>query len=303
MGGGPAPCRFCARTTRLPIAVSPVVNALLGWFDSRRTLGFILVPMVTLISGGLPASAPVVTFLVLFVSAWIIQRVALQFLARGRAPLWPATVFEFVRLPAGLRATTALASARPRPFQVTHKGRTDDSRRAMPMPWLLVILLVASLCTGLWYAATITGLTPLTYSIPWAAHAAMIWLVFNAAFLGWALYRIRSSRFGSERRAAVRFIATGVVLVDEVVGEVGDISLTGVAVSMPSPVTPGSYVCSELPGLIDESVRGVVRSSVGKPNGHDIGLEFAELAAPLRAQLALQLFQTGFAPRMHQPVS
>ncbi len=271
-------------------------STLLGWFDSWWTLGFVLLPMMTLFTGALPASAPVTTFLAVFVLAWLSQRVATQLLARGRAPLWPSTVFEFIRMPAGLRATTALLSARPRPFTVTDKGRTDDARRSMPTPRLLVALLVVSVVSSVWYAATLIGFTPVTYPIPWVAHAAALWVGFNAAFVTGALIRIRSPQFGSERRAAVRFRAMGGVALDGNQAEVEDVSLTGLRAITRQPLDLGSVVSVDLSPLTPDPLKAVVRSSRTTGSGAVVGLEFVEMTIRLRARLALHLFQTGLSP-------
>jgi cellulose synthase/poly-beta-1,6-N-acetylglucosamine synthase-like glycosyltransferase len=271
-------------------------STLLGWFDSWRTLGFIALPIATVLTGGLPANAPVTTFLALFTANWAVQRIAIQALARGRAPLWPSTVFEFVRMPAALKATTALASARPRPFSVTDKGRTDGDRHPMPAPRLLVMLLVSTFLSGVWYLATVVELTPLTYRIPWVAHASMLWVLFNAAFLAGALYRIKSARFGSERRASVRFPMSGTARINEDTATVKDLSITGAQILTPSPVETGALVRLDLAPLVHQHVQAIVRSARAVGDRYLLGLEFAEMTPQARGSLALQLFQTGSAP-------
>jgi hypothetical protein len=273
-------------------------STILGWFDSWRTLGFIVVPMTAVLTGGLPAAAPMLAFLTLFVGNWTVQRIAIQLLARGRAPLWPSTVFEFVRLPAALKATTALASARPRPFTVTDKGRTHDARRPMPAPRLLVVLLVASLVSTVWYAATVRGLTPLTYPIPWVAHASTAWTVFNGAFLAGALYRIKHRRYGSERRTSVRFRVTGLARVDGTTVLVRDVSVNGAQVLMGAPGASGTRVELDLTPLTHEHVYAVVRSTRTVKQGHLVGLQFIDLTPQARGRLVLGLFQTGATPAL-----
>ena len=273
-------------------------STVLGWFDSWRTLGFIVLPMATVLTGGLPAMAPVVPFLTMFLLCWGVQRLAMQLLARGRAPLWQSTVFEFVRMPAAIKATLALVSGKHHPFTVTEKGRTGDVRRNMPMPGLLVGLLLGSAVSALWYVATLLHLTPVAYTVPWVAHASALWMLVNALLLFGALRRIRSTKFGSERRAAVRFPVAGWARVDGVTAEVDDLSITGAALVMPRPLTPGAQVELELTPLLDHPVRAQVCSSRAVPHGHLVGLEFTDMAAAVRGRLVLDLFQTGSAPAL-----
>jgi cellulose synthase/poly-beta-1,6-N-acetylglucosamine synthase-like glycosyltransferase len=273
-------------------------STILGWFDSWRTLGFIVVPMAAVLTGGLPAAAPMLTFLGLFAGNWAVQRIAIQVLARGRAPLWPSTVFEFIRLPAALKATTALASARPRPFTVTDKGRTHDARRPMPAPGLLVALLAASLVSTTWYVATVGGFTPLTYQIPWVAHASMAWTLFNGAFLAGALHRIKHRRYASERRTSARFGVTGRARLDGSSVQVRDVSINGAQVFMDTPPAAGTIVELDLTPLTPEPVRAHVRSLRPSAQGHLVGLEFLDLTPQARGHLVLGLFQTGSTPSL-----
>lgn len=260
-------------------------STLLGWFDAWRTLGFVLLPIATLLTGGLPAAAPATTFLTLFGISWLIQRLATQVLARGRAPLWPATIFEFVRMPASLKATTAIVSARPRPFAVTDKGRTGEDRRRMPIPRLFIALIAGCIGSALWYVATITGHTPLSYPVPWVAHASAVWLAYNAAFLGAALYRIRSHRFAGERRAAARFPASGRIRIRGREAEVLNLSLTGMQITTEAYLRPGSTVRVNLDPVLPKLVEATVRSSRPTGGGFRVGdgvlrLDDARAGAP-----------------------
>jgi hypothetical protein len=229
-----------------------------------------------------------------------VQRVALQLLARGRAPLWPSTLFEFVRMPAAIKATLALMSGRHRPFTVTDKGRAGDVRYTMRAPMLLTGLLLGSIVSGAWYVATLQHLTTVAYQIPWVAHGSAVWVAVNAAFLLGALRRIGSERFAAERRAAVRFPVTGTAEVNGTKAVVDDLCVNGARALMPAPATPGARVWPDLSPLMHAPVRAHVRSSRPMADGHVIGLEFADLTARERAQLVLQLFQTAATPALTQ---
>jgi cellulose synthase (UDP-forming) len=275
-------------------------STVLGWFDSWRTLGFIVVPMLAVLTGGVPAMAPVLPFVTAFFVTWGAQRLAMQMLARGRAPLWPSTVFEFVRMPAAIRATFALMSGQHQPFTVTDKGRTGDARRAMRLPFLLLALLAGIAISGAWYVGTLLHLTPVTYEVPWVAHASALWTLVNAAFLLGAVRRIRAARFGSERRAAVRFPVSGSALVNGATATVDDLSITGARVVTDSGLQSGERVTLDLAPLLHHTVRARVCSSRLGPQGHLVGLEFDDLSPDARGQLVLELFQTGSTPALAQ---
>ncbi len=276
------------------------LSTLLGWFESWRSLGYVLLPGLTVATGAVPLSAPVTVFLAWFGAVFLLQRLALVALSRGRAPQWHSTLFEFIRLPANLAATTALFSARARPFMVTAKGRDGSDRRRMPVPGLLVGLLVASGLVLAWYAATVAGRTVLTYDVAWVAHAAALWLLVNVVVLAMAARRIRDERFGADRRAAVRFDLGGTVLLDGTPGRLRDVSLTGLHVAAaPGTVSSGQRVRAGV--TVGErllELDAVVRA-VRPRAGHDsVGLELVDVSATQSAALALALFRTGIAPQL-----
>ncbi|HEX6355725.1 glycosyltransferase [Actinophytocola sp.] len=273
---------------------------LLGWFDSWRTLGYILLPVATVASGLLPVSAPALEFLTWFTVVYCVQRLALAAFARGRATQTHATLFEFVRLPANLNATLALFSGRAHAFTVTAKGRqSGDTRTRTATPRLLIGLLATSAVAAAWYVATVAGFTPLTYHTPWVAHGVMIWLVVNAAILVAAIHRIRLERFGTERRAAVRFDHPGIAHLNGTRYTLRDVSLTGASVTGDtSSARPGQrvHLRLDLPAtalVVPATVRLVTRG--GWPT---LGLEFDGITPAQQARLALALFGTGLTPTL-----
>ena len=195
------------------------VSTLFGWFDSWRTVGYVLLPVLTVITGAMPIAAPWREFLLAFVGAFVLQRIALTVLSRGRAPLLLATYFEFVRLPASLGATMHLFGSGPKQFRVTPKAPSSDRRRSAP-PVLLAGLMGVTVVAGLYYLLTVAGLTWTTYDVPWVAHGAALWLAVNGAFVLAATGRIRRLEFAGNRRSAWRFgTDTEVELVDDRPGE------------------------------------------------------------------------------------
>ena len=98
------------------------LSTLLGWFESWRTLGYTLLPLITVVTGAMPIVAPLSVFLPTFVGVLVLQRLALTALGRGRAPVWQSTLFEFVRLPANLQATTGAVPPQSRRLPGDGKG-------------------------------------------------------------------------------------------------------------------------------------------------------------------------------------
>lgn len=273
------------------------LTTLLGWFDSWRTLGYLVLPVATVLTGALPMSTPLGTFLPWFLAVFLIQRLALRALARGHVTLWHATLFEFVRLPANLRATLTLFGKQSRRFTVTGKGKEGEFRTRMPAPRLLVGLLAGHVLGVGWYAATALGLMPISYDVPWVAHGAAIWLCVNAAILVAAIHRIRSPQYGTERRAAVRFDIAGDAMLDRLPARLRDLSLTGAQVMSGAPHVVGEQT------VVSFAVNGsrftfpaIVRSV--SPTSGQIGLEFGSVPEAAVSELALALFATHTAPHL-----
>ena len=299
------------------------MGPLLGWFESWRTLGYLLVPMLVLTSGAVPVRSDGLTFGLAFGAVFALQRWALHGLSRGMAPTGITTVFEMVRLPATLLATTKLISFRERTFNVTDKGRVGERRVRLRVPTLLTALLLGTVASAAWFAATLLGLTSTTYPVPWAAYAAFGWLLLNGGLLGAAIRRIRLERFGSERRASVRFDVTGTAHLAGGSARVLDASLTGALLLLSSdPEQAARAIGDEV--VLDLALGGnhhrftvLIRSMRPPPvvapregtqaSGLMVGVEFTHGQDHARAALALALFSTVArprlvpAPRVHRP--
>jgi cellulose synthase (UDP-forming) len=274
---------------------------LLGWFDAWRSLGYLLLPPAVLLSGASPILADAPTFVGFFSATFLLQRVALARLARGRAPHLLSTVFEFVRMSANIGATLTLLGRRAGGFVVTPKGRVGDDRRRQPVPGLLYGSIGLSIVAAIWFALTLAALTPLHYGYLWVAYGASIWLVVNAVLVGVAVARIRSERFAGERRASVRFDVDVPAFLNGVPCRVSDLSLTGAKVVL-AEVSPGIALVPA--GTVDFTVHldrpltlgAEVRSSRPGPGGIIVGLEFSSRQDAERADLALALFHSGADP-------
>jgi cellulose synthase/poly-beta-1,6-N-acetylglucosamine synthase-like glycosyltransferase len=271
------------------------LTTLFGWFDSWRTFAYMVIPLVVVATGAVPITAPGQVFAPFFVATLSLQFVALRLLARGHYPPVLSLLFEVLRMPAVLPATLAgllpLGEVR---FRVTPKGRTSSGRVRTPVPRLLSVLAAASSLGLAWFAATLFGLTAVTYDVPWAAIGAAFFMSVNLALLLAAIGRIRSSQFAGNRRAGTRIPLRVPVAIDGGAGHLEDLSLTGARVVLAdSPLTQRAQV-----ELAVDLGHGVVTltSAVRRrqPAGKgliELGLEFEAGQEESIARLAVAIFQ------------
>ena len=154
---------------------------------------------------------------------------------------------------------------------------------------------------SLWFGATLLGLTPMHYGVPWVVYGAFGWLVFNVVLVGLAMARIRSERFAGERRASVRFELDAAALLDGRPCSVRDQSLTGARVVVPAPELHLTNAPPDVQTLVVDLGRPVkleveVRSRRTGPEGTVLGLEFRPGQDAERAGLALALFHSETDP-------
>jgi len=275
------------------------MTTLFGWFDAWRTLAYMVIPLAVVATGAVPILAPGAVFAPFFVATLAIQFVALRLLARGHYPPILSVLFEILRMPAILPATLAIfAPRRNLRFRVTPKGRQGDGRTRVPVPRLHLALAVASMVGMAWFAASLAGLTPLRYEVPWAAIGAALFMAMNLGFLLAAIGRIRSSRFAGNRRASVRLPVSLAATLDGRPLELLDLSLTGaraVAASAPSgeetPARPVSDLLFDLHGG-PFHLRVAPRREIDGDDGRtELGLEFVPGQDSAIARLAIAIFQ------------
>jgi cellulose synthase/poly-beta-1,6-N-acetylglucosamine synthase-like glycosyltransferase len=203
-------------------------TTILAWFDSWRTLTFILLPAAVIFTGSSPIDAPGRLYVPMFLLAFISQFLLLRLLARGYYPPILSLVFEMLRLPAVLPATFAMLNPKKRrAFKVTAKAAAQDHRKVRP-PQLLVFLMSISAVSIVWFIVTILGWSPADYAenTP-AVIGSFIFACVNFWLLSVAVKRVRAAQYAGNRRAATRF---EVFLRGELGGEaciVRDLSFTG----------------------------------------------------------------------------
>ena len=273
-------------------------TTLLGWFDAWRSLGYLLLPAAVLVTGAVPIRADPATFLVAFVTTFILQQLALRALSRGCHRPILSIVFELVRMTPNLLATTTLLTRRRARFAVTPKGRTADERHAVRIPRLLLWATAVNVFGAAWFAGTLLGMTPTRYPIPGAAIGAFVWLVVNVLLGLIATHRVRALRYAPERRASVRFETDLAGLLDGMPATVHDVSLTGARVELVAPPLerPASQLAIRI-GPTEIELETVVRSRRTDRDGRTTcGVEFLPGQHTARAALALAIFATRLVP-------
>jgi cellulose synthase (UDP-forming) len=206
-------------------------TTILAWFDSWRTLTFVLLPAAVIFTGASPIDAPGKVYAPMFLAAFFSQFVLLRLLARGYYPPILSLVFEMLRLPAVLPATLAILNPRKRRvFRVTQKNPANHHRKINP-PQLLVFLMSVSTLSIVWFLVSMLGWTPVDYAenTP-AVIGSFVFACVNFWLLSLAVKRVRAAQYAGNRRAATRF---EVFLRGELDGEaciVRDLSSTGARV-------------------------------------------------------------------------
>jgi cellulose synthase (UDP-forming) len=280
------------------------LTTLFGWFDSWRTLAYMLIPVAVVLTGAVPINAPGLIFAPFFVTTLGMQFIALRLLARGHYPPILSLLFEVLRMPAVLPATLAvIAPGHDSRFRVTPKGRAEGStkgnRARTEVPGLLSWLAVTCAFALAWFTASVFGLSPIHYSVPWAAIGAAFFIAANLGLVLAAIGRIRSSRFSANRRSSTRL---PVEVSGQLLGapcDVRDLSVTGarVVVSAAVAADPGSvWLSLDLDGTKVEFSCMLRRQTAVASGAWDLGLEFETGQEAEIARLAVALFHPAVPP-------
>ena len=206
-------------------------------------------------------------------------------------------------MPAVLPATLAIfAPGRDSRFQVTPKGRHEGGtggRTRTEVPRLLTGLTVVCAFALAFFTASVFGLSPIHYSVPWAAIGSAFFIAANLGLLLAAIGRIRSSKFSANRRASTRL---PVEVIGRLLGascEIRDLSVTGARVIVPAQVAadPGSvWLSLDLDGTQVEFSCTLRRQTAVAGGGWDLGLEFEPGQELEIARLAVALFHPPVPP-------
>ncbi len=267
-------------------------STLLGWFDAWRTLGFLLLPPLVLLTGEIPILADGRTFLLAFGATYALQQLAMFRLGRGAYRPVLSIIFDLVRMTPNLAATLTLASQRTPRFAVTPKGRMSPDRGRADAPRPLLLVLSISFVAAIVYALAMLGGLPIGHRYGWAAAGAFGWLVVNAWLVWIAIRRVRSLRFAAERRSAVRFAVDRPGWVDGEPVNVQDVSVGGalLAATQPLAVRESHLLSFDLPsGVASLWASARVERQAASGETH-YAFEFEPGQYPARAALTRAIF-------------
>lgn len=259
---------------------------LTGWFDSWRQYLLLLLPALSLLVAKTVLTGPWLTFVILFTVTWLLQRYGLARLARGRATLWTSTVFDVLRLPAILKATTSLFWMRTLTFNVTPKGKQGSERARVPVPKLLTFTAALLILTLAVFVLDVTGVIDMHYPQQSMAWVQAGWCAFNLAIVIAAMRRISSPRFAGERRSATRIDVSGQATMNGVQVTATDLSFGGALVESPVEFERFTDVVFVAAGI---TLRGTVTNRTVREQDFLISIRFfpgqeidaARLAAPI----------------------
>ena len=267
-------------------------STLLGWFDSWRTLGFLALPPLVLISGQIPIIADGLTFAAAFGATYGLQQAALYLLGRGAYRPVLSVVFDLVRMSPNFLATMTLFTSRSPRFRVTPKGRMAADRGRVEAPVMLRAALGGSFVGAAVYVLHLLGALSIPYASEWAAAGAFFWLVVNAGLVWVAMRRVRSLRFAAERRSAVRFAVDIGGAVDGAGASVQDVSVGGALVATADPLVEreAHLLSFEVAGATT-SLWARIRSSRRAASGEfHYAFEFEPGQYPAKGALARAVF-------------
>jgi cellulose synthase (UDP-forming) len=291
------------RSLTLPQRIAYTAT-LFGWFDAWRTLLFILLPIAVLATGDSPISAPFGLFVAAFGTTFLAQQIALTLLSRGHHHPLASARFELMRLSSTMAATLSLVVPRATSFRVTPKGRTGEEHARAPVPRDLLLLVVVSVGAMVWFALTMTGLTPLHYGTPGVTWAALAWLAANLWLLVSSVSWVRSRRHATELRASVRFPIRCLGTIDDLPCMVVDCSLGGALLELRDVDEARRLLVGSNPRRFAVSLVGAslpleakLVALRGAPDEHTrVGVQFGPGQPVAMAALATALFQGTAAP-------
>ncbi len=265
---------------------------LLGWFDSWRTLGFLLLPPLVLVTGQIPILADGLTFALAFGITYGLQQAALYMLGRGAYRPVLSVVFDLVRMSPNFAATMTLFTSRTPRFRVTPKGRVATERGRVDAPLMLRASLGISVVAASVYVLHLLGAFAIPYASDMAALGAFAWLSVNAALVWIAMRRVRSLRYAAERRSSVRFAVDIEGAVDGGTASVQDVSVGGALIATAEPLVEREVhlVSFQLPAGTT-SLWARIRSSRRAASGeHHYAFEFEQGQATAQGELASAVF-------------
>ena len=251
-------------------------------------------------TGAVPIDAPGEVFVPFFLATLgdpILRAAAPVARPVPAAPVGPLRVHPDAGRPAG---DAGGLLARPGIEVQGHaQGAQRDERSARPGAPAAVRAGRRVLASGIvWFTATLLGLSPVTYGVPWAAIGAAFFMALNLALLLAAIQRIRSSTLRGNRRAGTRLPVHVPVRLAGLPGELVDLSVTGAGVRIEAPVDLRRRRAVADDGAAHRSARAAGRDPA-QPDASDgprcSGLSFTPGQEQAVGELAVAVFHADVA--------
>jgi cellulose synthase (UDP-forming) len=223
------------------------LNGTLWWLEGIATLVAFAVPIAVMATGAETSTASPIAFAAAFIAMFATRLWGSKRLMRKHIH-WPtAFALRVFRVPVGMACVWWLVSRRTLQFEVTPKGGSDERRRgrAPTILWVLTGSVIAVLA----YASA--GIADW---VPWrtgtgSTVASGMWLALAGLALAAGAARIRSVDYATSRRNAYRVSLRTPISIDDVPGELLDISVGGAAVRFPFGELPSAGLVEfQLPG-------------------------------------------------------
>lgn len=224
------------------------LNGTLWWLEGIATLIAFVVPIAVMASGAETSTASPIAFAGAFLAMFATRLWGAKRLMRKQIH-WPtAFALRVFRVPVGMACLWWLVSRNTLEFEVTPKGAADDRLRGRAPRILWVLTGVVGAVLAYASAGTLGW-------VPWrtgtgSTVASGVWLALAGFVLSCGARRIRSATYATSRRNAYRVTLRTPIEIDDVTGELVDISVGGAAVRFPLGSLPSSGLVElKLPGV------------------------------------------------------
>ena len=274
--------------------------SLFHYVEGPQRLVALTVPSLVLLTGTVPLDAPPGLFLMLFLPQFVLIPAASRAIARGRYRFLDGERFALARAAAYAKATRALLTSRPIPFNVTPKGAgTEEERPRM----LRAPLLLGSLSAVAITYQTAAQLLSLPGRLPVFAFAVTaFWatasIVTSSAAVHWAAvvrHRRRSHRFPVQLDA--HYAAAGADL-PRTRALISDLNTFGLLLFSGAPIEIGAEleITADLDGEHVTMAGTAVRVRTRNDGLTAAGIAFGTLDAATSDALARWCFRHPFGP-------
>ncbi len=206
-----------------------------SYFDAYQKLAYLLIPLIILLTGKIPFSTNISSFLLRWIPYYLMGIISSIALGRGFYNYLEIEKYNFLKIFTFIEASFMLIYPRKLKFKVTPK-KVDDSLKAQDRAKLIgyyIVLLVSLFSIIIGASNFYLGLTA-TYALRGPIYAAFFWSVFNMFLMIYSISGVINMKY---QRKSYRFpfnIFTEIknpkgILMD---GIVRDISYSGMKISI-----------------------------------------------------------------------